>query len=281
MESIIEELKKIDLTKYPTEQISSLLNGIGKVAFMLTDYDKGKTFDRAVPNNESEPVFNSVSRISYKPEKFNTTYQRASTPNNTMFYAAVVPEDVSEDEIKNARITGASETCDLLRCADIKNGERTITFGKWGVKERISLVTILDTTKKYKIKFLNDQVDTYLKNLGSETPDMRNKTIDYLKYLSYEFSKPIDCHKDCDYMISAIFTEIITKMNNVDGILYPSVRTGLDGICVAIHPKAINKIELIKVLQSRIVKKEGDALITNLKYCNVNPPNSNFEMRDI
>lgn len=44
-----------------------------------------KTIIRARPNENSQ-VFTTRAELSYKPQKFNSTYQQASTTSQTMFY---------------------------------------------------------------------------------------------------------------------------------------------------------------------------------------------------
>ncbi len=127
---IVNELNKLNLIDNPVDEIRSILNKIGRMALMITDYQQPKIIESAVSNTDAELEFNTVERISFKPAKFNTSYQRASTPSNTMFYGAVIPEELSAKEIEYARIIGASEVAELIRNKDLLEGEsRIIAFG--------------------------------------------------------------------------------------------------------------------------------------------------------
>jgi hypothetical protein len=65
----------------------------------------------------------------------------------------------------------------------------------------------------------------------------------------------------------------------LDGILYPSVRTNEDGICIAIKPDSADvKLQLIKVLQCKLTKVEKHVSIINLKYCDVLGNNEEFQL---
>jgi hypothetical protein len=46
-----------------------------------------------------------------------------------------------------------------------------------------------------------------------------------------------------------------------DGVVYQSVQSD-GGLCVVIHPKAIGKLKLIKVLQSNIFKTQDEKFET-------------------
>src|SRR5690606_9197633 len=104
---IIQKLKNLDLSKLPENEIESLVKQLFSIPIPIvtTDYRNPKEFERAVNNTKDEPIFNSKNRISYKPAQYNDTFQRASTPKTTMFYASVIPEkELSAEEIKYARI---------------------------------------------------------------------------------------------------------------------------------------------------------------------------------
>src|SRR6185436_10896429 len=90
---------------------------------------KGKVLIRARPNGDRQ-TFSTRSELSYTPSKFNTRYQRASTPSQTMFYAGTIPNDIPANELNNARFIAALEASHLLRTVG-HEGEQRITFSKW------------------------------------------------------------------------------------------------------------------------------------------------------
>lgn len=60
------------------------------------------------------------SAHSFKPQQFNNIYQRASTPNRTMFYGSIIPEELDKGDLDNERVVvttealswiGSKETC--------------------------------------------------------------------------------------------------------------------------------------------------------------------------
>ena len=283
MKTVIENLKKLDLSKKPEKEIKEELNKITSLPFVIDTFTSSEEIERAVPNTEEEPIFHTVSRLSYKPHKYNTDFQRASTPANTMFYGSVIPADLSEKEVYNARIIGAAESCDLIRDETKDDGEKLITFGKWRVKEPLNLVAIIDPNKQYKVKYLNKLVNAYKEGLSRMTTTDSKDIKEMLSFICDEFSKRVNQGENYNYMNSAIFTEILVNHSGskIDGILYPSVQTDGDGLCVAIRPESMHKLELIKVLQCKAVRKGKKVDLDNIRFCDVNPSNSDFKLEDI
>ncbi|MCC5919751.1 MAG: hypothetical protein LAT68_00025 [Cyclobacteriaceae bacterium] len=289
----IDQLKELDLSEYPIAEIDRLLTSLGPLGIMLTDYHKtpenqySKEIERAVNNTKEEPEFNKVSRISYKPAKFNSNYLRASTPKNTMFYGSVISEeDFDKEEMKYPRIVGSSEISSLMRNSDVIEGWSRLTFGNWEVTEDISLATIIDPTLEYEHPYLNSLKKKYLDFLKETPENVRGNTVKCLKFLSAEFSKYVSSGNNHEYLISAKFTEIFTKTSNYDGVVYPSVQAKGYGLCVAIHPRAMSKLKLTKVLQCKLTKTveengENNFQLLNEKHCLVDDGAETFELNEI
>lgn len=286
----LEQLKQLDLSEYPIAELDNLLTKLGGLAIMLTDYNYKakypKLIERAVNNTKENPEFNTVSRISYKPAEFNKSYLRASTPKNTMFYGSVISDDLEGEEKKYARIVGASEVSSLMRNSDIIEGWSHVTFGKWQVVKNISLATIIDPTKKYQQPYLNELAAQYLAFLEEVPTHIKENTLKCLAFLSQEFSKYVSSGNNHEYLISSKFTEIFTNTSNYDGIIYPSVQAKGYGLCVAIHPRAMNKLKPIRVLQCRITKTvnnddENNFHLDNEKKCIVEDNVNTFELKNI
>jgi hypothetical protein len=283
VQMVIDKLTKLDLSHKPEKKVKDALDKIKQIPIMVTRYNIGKEIERAVPNTESEPVFNTVSRISYKPQKYNTDFQRASTPDNTMFYGCVIPENVSNEEIDNARVIGAAETCELIRNENAEDGKQLITFGKWRVKEELNLATIVNPDVEYKVEYLKKLVADYQKCLNTLSKDIRKSYQILLKFITSEFSKTVDKGKNYNYMISAIFTEMLitSPNNNIDGVIYPSVQTDGNGLCIAILPESMNKLELIKVLQCKAIRKGKKVSLDNVSLTLDIHSDGTFNLTDI
>ena len=275
----LKALKKIDLAKNSVEEIYHLINKIGPLPIMRTDYTKGKIFDRAVRIKDDEADFNTRCRLSYAPMEYNTKYLRASTPENTMFYGSVLKDNFTFDDHSHTRITACCETSELLRDNTIAEGERLMIIGTWEVQDFMTLATIFDPTKDYDIDYLQKIKEDYLISL-KQNPELETKAIEYLKFLAGEFSKDVKNGNNNEYHISALFSALISN-TGVDGILYPSVRAAGIGLCVAIQPRVLNKLKLVSVRKCLLKKENGRVKITYLKACDVEDDSKPFELLDI
>lgn len=278
MNEIIERFKNLDLEKASEKDVLNIFDKLRFLPAPITDYHEGKIIHRARRISKGQTV-NLNSELSYTPEQFNNSFQRASTPRQTMFYGAVIPEIRGEIEVPNERIIGACEISDFLRNIDSPDGEETIVFGKWRVKETISLLSIIDpATELNKIAFFKEMTEGYHKFL-EHINDEKNNAILFQEFISSEFSKP-KINSERDYLISALLTERV--INQCDGVIYPSVRADYKGLCVSIKPETVDeKMELIEVLECSVIKKNGAVKITNLRYAEVNPEESEFELKEI
>ena len=107
IDQILKELKELDLSTLPIDKINQLFNEFGKFGNITYTLHPGKRVYRARPNNNE--VFKKVSDLSFLPSNLNSKYKRANTPTNTMFYGAVLVEDIKEGEITDNRIAGCFE----------------------------------------------------------------------------------------------------------------------------------------------------------------------------
>lgn len=274
----IDKLKKLNLSKYPINEINEIMKEFGKFAVVVTTLHKGKTIIRARPNEPNE-TFKTVSEISYKPAKFNTTFQRASTPNTTMFYGCVVPENIAEGELDNARVTSIFEASKLYR-QEIESGEEKITFSRWTVTKDIPLIAIV-----YHKDFINNSSHTnelhtayqvFLENNPKETAKSNSVT----EYLASEFAKKETPH-DYDYLISALFTELVISQGFA-GVYYPSVRAEGKGFNVAIHPEFVNNnMKAIVSGECTLYKNGKDVVLDNDTIIEISEGKTEFIMQPI
>lgn len=300
--NIIKKFEKLNLNEYPLKDIDDLLIKAENHAIMLTNLQQPENhqlpimIERAVNNTKEEPEFSKTSRISFKPAKLNKSYLRASTPKNTMFYGSIIsesdllvtsPSDLGK--IKDARIVSLSEISSLMRNSDVIEGWSRMTFGLWKIVEKISLATIIDPLAKYNEPYLCSIQDNYLNFLNQYSDEIKNNTLEYLKFLSKEFSKYVNTGNNHEYLISSKFTELFVKKSSFDGVIYPSVQSNGYGLCVALHPRAIKKLELSSVTQGILTKKIqkdpssilSDYKLENEKFCWVSKGAENFELKHI
>lgn len=252
-QTIINRLEALDLSRYPYFEIRELIRELGKVGFVIFTLHPGKTITRA----RCDGNLKTVSDLSYKPQQYNKQCQRASTPMRTMFYGCIVPE---EQNIIDTRFISACESSSLIREGMETSGEQTITFGKWEVIEDIHLLVVIHKD------YFHDADNSLLGELKIAYEDFLMKYPDAAKdidisakYFAKEFSKKNEDGFDYNYLISAIFTEVVTTDHAFDGVMYPSVQTGGQlGFNVAITPDAVDKKMKLVVAYETQIKKIGE-----------------------
>ncbi|HEX9513817.1 MAG TPA: hypothetical protein VF939_25175 [Puia sp.] len=272
----IDKLKALDLTSYPKDEIYELIKAFGKFGAIAMDLHPGKVLIRARPN-EAGKSFTTRSELSYKPAQYNTTYQRASTPDQTMFYAGAIPEDIPIEEVNNARIIASLEASNLLR-DNRPDGEQLITFSKWIVTKDIRLFAVCYhrdfTTKSSHTKELYEAYHAWAKTLPD---DLKQKSIEITEYLASEFAK-MPIRGDFDYMISSIFTEIIA-LSQTSGAYFPSVRADAQGYNVAILPSvADSNLKLVAAGECTIYKKGDHTIVDNETVALINDDSITFKL---
>ena len=252
-QTIINRLEALDLSQYPYFEIRELIREFGKVGFIIFTLHPGKTITRA----RCDGNLKTVSDLSYKPQQYNKQCQRASTPMRTMFYGCIVPE---EQNIIDTRFISACESSSLIREGIETSGEQTITFGKWEVIEDIHLLVVIhkDYFHGANNSLLGELKIAY-EDFLMKYPDAAKDIDISAKYFAKEFSKKNEDGSDYNYLISAIFTEVVTTDYTFDGVMYPSVQTGGQlGFNVAITPDAVDKKMKLVVAYETQIKKIGE-----------------------
>ena len=271
----LEILSQLDLSKYPYKETKNLIAQLGKFGCILVTLHKGKTLMRARPNFNNERFF-SKCQLSYKPQHFNKTYQRASTPYRTMFYASMVPETIQSGELDNTRFIGAFEALPWLRDKTTK-GYQMITYGRWLVTNDINLIAIVQHDDFYKESSYTRELVQTFKKFTEDFPDLKDETLAISDFFANEFAK-VETNNDYDYLLSATFSELVVD-KGIDGILYPSVRVGGQGFNVAINTEiADTHLDLIIAGECSIYKYFENIIVDNETAVELKSNQSNFEL---
>lgn len=264
---IIKKLKTLDLKTYPKDEIKSYLKGLGKVGTIVTSLHKGKKILRA-RINEKDNSFKSIKDLSFKPQEFNKTYQRASTPNSTMFYGSIVPEILGKSEPVTARITTLLELSEFARSTETI-GKQKITYSVWEVNDFVDLVSLVHYRKFDRPTLLSKEIQQEYDKFINGYPSLKTSSLETTQFLGEQYAKFVNPANDYDYMISAIYSEIVTEFG-FDGVLYPSVKLAGEGINIAVKPDIIcSKINFIHAGECTVYKNKKSIFIGNDTYANV------------
>lgn len=275
VEQIITKIKELDLSTYPKKEIKDLIKKVGNIGYIIVTFHKDKSVMRARPNYDGER-FSKKSDFSFKPQKLNDTYQRASTPNQTMFYATSIPERIEKGELDNMRVVGVAETINMMR-DKTKSGYQKISFGKWHVEEDINLLAIIHKETYLKeSNYTRELVGAYNSFIKQSPKEFQDKSFKFHNFLADEFSKEVDGN-DYDYIISAIFSEMATN-KGFDGVIYPSVRVSGKGFNIAITPKATKKLGLYVAGECSLYKLKDQAVVGNDAIIELDGKQETFEL---
>ncbi len=192
-------------------------------------------------------------------------------PQTSIFYGAI-----SSSEICQARVTAVAEVSSLFRngpCASLEDELHTISV--WEVVKDMRMVEIVlsdDAMKSNKDvqKRFEEQRD-FLKNKRTEDIDLY---LDFLRFISNEFSKKVKEGEDWSYKISAAYSSLVLERPGVDGIIYPSVQTVYKGFNVTVKPENVDEYLRVRVLKTQIFRRIGSEmeLLSGDKKCT--KPNS-------
>jgi hypothetical protein len=285
-QEIISNLKTLDLSTRPLDQIQSLLNGLGQILFIVTKLPIGKVIMRARVNDKIEP-FKEAKQLSYKPQECNIKYQRASTPNRTMFYGALIPDEIIETDLDNSRVIGFCEVSKLIRDKTITKGEQRVTFGKWIVTKEMLVITIIhhqDYRKKNSwADFLRNDYQTFIQcHTDSTIKDSQLIT----EYFASEFAKPIEENGEHNYLISAKISERLVQLKangqEINGIIYPSVQTEGHGLNIAVTPETADTyLRLEAAVECTAYKENGHLYVDNDLQAILKDPYKDFQLQPI
>jgi hypothetical protein len=282
---LLKQLSQLDCSSYPVGQIHEIIQKLGSYAAIITTFHKGKTIVRSRINHDLE-VFSKSSELSYKPSALNNFFQRASTPNQTMFYASIVSEEITEGELNNNRIIGLAETSSLMRNKNLTEGEQKITFGKWRLTSDIHVVSIVHHRDYFENNSLANQLyKDYEYFVNEYTQDIVDDSLMISEFFADEFAKS-ETPNDYDYLLSAIYAERLTHMSTegvqISGILYPSVRTAGQGFNIAITESCADScLQLESVLECTIYKKDKKVFIDNDKFAHLSQGQTEFNLEPI
>ena len=198
----------------------------------------------------------SVSDFLYKPPAFCTTYQRASIPGETMFYAVscerrdflsrsqtdfdfgllIALIETLPELRENCEISGTPDKGLIIspKCAFAHN----VSISSWRVQSTINLVEIAPFSL-YDMERLRLYSNGFLyESHFRHCPEQAGPTLQFMSAIAREFIKPVSEENE-EYFFSALCSNVLCR-NHYDGVIYPSVKGNGVGVNVAIKPSAVN-----------------------------------------
>lgn len=234
IEEIINMLSNGELT--PTSVRNLLLSIRGKFVIPSIIFEKETLIFRASLISEIKEAEN-YRRLSYKPAELNTHYQRACIPYSTMFYGIISNSYISA-------LGGClGEICECLRNENAVPKKYLVAISIWELLNDMTLPAMIDPYGRYnKSKAFSIQ-DDLNEIITKNNLTNKSNNLAFLDFMNKEFKKRNT--KESDYWISAIYTDIITKIMDYDGVVYESVQSvdpQLSEVkCIALTPDFVDK----------------------------------------
>ena len=268
---VIEGLKNLDLNLSTESDVVGLMHRFPRGGAIITKLHPGSEhnipnlFVRASNYNPKNEAITSTDRLKYPPLKFNTGYQRASTPARPMFYAVVHKSMGEPDTISAIR------TCLLETISDydslVSSGTRVAISLRYNI-DQLKLFSIFewDEFKSRNPKMAEVNL-AFRETLLQSKPELIDNTEIILGYLAERFSIPVGEDSNL-YKPSATLSQyLLDKLSGfgVDGVIFPSTKVNGQELNVALNPiSSDRKLVVTKVLDceykpNRIVEIQSRA----------------------
>jgi hypothetical protein len=200
---------------------------------------------RCVVLRDAEEDVANASRISYCPSAYlaDGVYNRCNLPKQEMFYGTLYGRE--GDVIKEALLTSIFEVSGL--CHETSRQDEYYASGEWLVIRDLVSIVIFEPTQLARNSFFKDAEDTPQIYLAAHSGDEFGETA-----LIEAFKREVK--DNSQYRISANYSDYLFRNYPIDAIIYPSVRTGQVGTCIAIRPSFVDSggLQLIKASKYRL-----------------------------
>ena len=145
VQKTLKELSDLDYTTFPYDKAQELIKQLGIIPSMAKLVEPGQGVIRSRKYEKGQKSFTDISELSFKPSKYNTTYQRASTPFRTMFYSCPANSNIGISKV-DSRITGVVESLPWIQDKTTCRMQR-VSFGRWEAQLGESLSAGLSALK--------------------------------------------------------------------------------------------------------------------------------------
>lgn len=286
IESTLRSLKTFDLSIAQTEEIVTAIKAIGKTGFMGITIEAGNYILRARRPERILTIKKHADELTYiKDTNKIPQISRASFEGVPFFYGCI-PEQVS------ARIADPHDQCVIHTLYEVfdfpaeesseEMEEYYLTMGRFSLNATILCAAITHHPDFFEKNPLSKRLHKDFEDYCQQFPDRKKDFLDVAQYLSAEFAKEVPKGKEYEYKISAAFTRVMTD-HGFDGVVYPSAKGKGEGLCIAINPSRIDKLNALKLVQAvvwriRLIKnKPRNPFMEPYLICNSILPDGRIE----
>ena len=249
VKNVIEKLEAINPeNEYAYEKAVLAYLTIGRLPVLLYDIPEKSVFFRT-RTHEKDDLFQSISEISITPNDFVKNFARCNRPFQSKFYC-------SEN-----RPTSFAELVEYWSETKEVNDKVYVTIGRWQLTKPFRGIIVTTPDKENRVSEFDKEHGAVMETFIEQSDlEMREAIILFYRFLFEKFRKSSK-HDPKTYIITTAYCNVALAHSEgkADGIYYPSVPFGGQGVNLAINSEFIKNLELTHVLRNELtVSKNGN-----------------------
>lgn len=225
----VERLRSLnEKDEFAYEEAFRAFQSVKNIPVTIDVIPAGTAIIRSRPHYEGETFFEKVSDISIAPSVAVKNYGRCNKPFQSKFYG-------SEN-----RPTSYIEQVEYWIRSCKPEEKVLVTLGQWITQKDLKLVIVVTPDKIMRTlpydKYYGEGLDS---TLARYQPEEREPAILFYRFLFEMFREP-NPHSSKTYIITTAYCNLALHLarDQADGMMYPSVRSGKQGINFALNQNA-------------------------------------------
>ncbi|MCK0157979.1 RES domain-containing protein [Cellulophaga sp. F20128] len=250
VEKAIALLEAINpLNEYAYEKAVLAYLTIGRLPVLQYDIPAESVFFRT-RTHDNDDLFPLISDISITPNQFVKDFARCNRPFQSKFYC-------SEN-----RPTSFAELVEYWSETKVYGDKVYVTIGRWQLKIPLTGIIVTTPDKEHRISEFDKEHGVVMESFIQQSdPEIREATILFYRFLFDKFRKSAKNDRKT-YIITTAYCNVALAHSEgkADGIYYPSVPFGGQGINFAINFDYVSKnnLELTHILRNELTVSKND-----------------------
>lgn len=254
-EEACKQLEQLDVRNSSVDEVRQLFKTIGRIPAIAANLKVGTCLHRT---RMGRGYYSSMD-LTYKKPRLCTTMQRASLPNESVFYGCLADD---QRHLENGRALGLLECSSLARDMNAF-GREYVTASVWTVTSPIRVVSFITDQTYANTKKLSEQVKFFINLYRKEHAHVSSFERRAGLVIDREFCKIVEDNRD--YLITATLVHdmLYDPNDNYDAVIYPSVQARGDlGLNIAIKPTvADSKLKIWRIIDQTHYRKNDQTLL--------------------
>lgn len=260
IQQFISKYDKSDIASFEySEILADIHDSVVGTPFPIVSLFDGELIER-IRNNYNGEIFRKQEEVSFRTDLQNITdYGRVNKPHQSNFYGTLM-----DDNLDFARITTVLETHPTLRIRSTKTTEQQIfTTSQWLARGKFRLLIVPFHTGA-KSKRLRATAEHFTSAISFGFGVLSPKILEFLQFFSEHFGRGVSNH--LNYKLTAAFGEVFMQDYELDGIIYPSIKSEFRTQNIVLNEKGMSKLELHKVGMFELFIHNDQVFIDSIAY---------------